>query len=171
MSDDGPQTIPAAWRAKVDDLVARGQSARAIELLEMWCRQHVVTPWAMQLLGRLHLEAGDRRAAGRAFFWSGQRGDATEQACVDAFLGQKRMTPLRLVRTLPQRARLPIERMPGALPDDLRSLGVTDSVVDRANRASSRLGEWLMWPVFGLLLVSMVVGLVTIARWVVGLFA
>lgn len=58
--------VPEDRRQKIEDLLARGQSSRAIELLEVSVRQFAVTRWAMQLLGELQLKAGNRDQAGFA---------------------------------------------------------------------------------------------------------
>lgn len=58
--------VPEDRRQKIEDLLARGQSSRAIELLEVSVRQFAVTRWAMQLLGELQLKAGNRDRGTRA---------------------------------------------------------------------------------------------------------
>ena len=80
------ECVPGEWRERIDDLCAHDQRSRAIELLEVWVTQFVVTPWAMERLGELHLEAGNRDKAGRAFFWSGVRGEADRQDRIDGWL-------------------------------------------------------------------------------------
>tara|TARA_R110002096_G_scaffold97328_14_gene216858 strand:- start:2510 stop:3022 length:513 start_codon:yes stop_codon:yes gene_type:complete len=136
--------VPEDRRERIDDLMARDQRSRAIELLEVWVTQFAVTPWAMQLLGELHLAAGKQEAAGRAFFWSGMRGDPDHQRCIDRWLKSQRRSPRRIVRSLSQRARLPIASMPGALPQELAALKVTDSIATRENRPGNKLIDSLM---------------------------
>ncbi|MFK7740754.1 MAG: hypothetical protein AB8H80_10555 [Planctomycetota bacterium] len=160
------ETIPESWADKIDDLVSRDQAPKAIVLLEQWMTQYAITPWAVRRLGELHLASGDRVAAGRAFFWSGERGNPEHASCIHAFLKKRRRHPRRIVSTLPPRARATLENLPGALPGELRALGVTDTVVVKGNR------EWPMWVQLSLVAVFaaiFIVGLVTSLRWVAGM--
>ena len=136
--------VPEDRRERIDDLCARAQRSRAIELLEVWVTQFVVTPWAMERLGELHLEVGNHNKAGHAFFWSGIRGDAGRQECIDGWLKSMRRSPRRIVESLSQRARLPVDRMPGELPAELAALKVTDSIATRANRPTKKLVDALL---------------------------
>lgn len=131
--------VPDDRRERIDDLIARDQRSRAIELLEVWVTQFAVTSWAFERLGELHLEAGNRDKAGRAFFWSGVRGDRDRQKCIDGWLKAERRNPRRIVRSLSQRARLPVASMPGALPEELAALKVTDAISVRENRPTNKV--------------------------------
>ena len=137
-------SVPEGWGERIDDLVARGQSSRAIELLEVWVTQFVFTPWAMQRLGELYLEVGHRDKVGQAFFWSGIRGDPDRQDCIDGWLKSRRCSPRRIVDSLSQRARLPIGSMPGELPGELAALKVTDSIATRQNRSNNKFVDALL---------------------------
>ena len=156
------ERVPDEWLARIDDHVARSQQSRAIELLEVWVTQFALTPWAFERLGQLHLEAGKRDKAGWAFFWTGVRDDAERQRCIDGWLKSLRRAPKRIVRSLSQRARVPVDQMPGFLPQELRALRVTDTVSEQANK---KLPAWADW-VIGILLIWWVgVGIVVTFRW------
>jgi len=159
----GLERVPDEWQARIDDHVARGQQSRAIELLEVWVTQFALTPWAFARLGQLHFEAGNRDKAGWAFFWTGERGDAERQRCIDGWLKAQRRAPKRIVRSLSQRARVPVAQMPGALPAELAALKVTDSVSVTANK---NLPPWLDWALVALVLWFLGVGVVMTFRWV-----
>ena len=162
MSDCG--MVPDELRGEIKSLVVRGETARAIAQLTNWTNQHTRTPWAMERLGELHLEAKNRIEAGRAFFWSGMRGDEEQQSCINEFLQSTKRDPIRIMRTLPRTARTELSTMPPTLRGELAGLGVTDATVERANRKSSFVGG-----VIGLALggVIFLVGLVTTFRWLV----
>lgn len=145
------------WQDRIEALVASGHQAKAIELLEMWSRQCALTPWVMERLGTLHLAAGQRLAAGRAFFWAGRRDRSDVAEVIAEFLASVRRRPDRLVATLPRKARLSIERLPEPLQQELRQLGVTDAVVAKANRPESR---WSMVLLTGLLVTVLVLAVV-----------
>lgn len=136
--------MPEDRREKIDDLLERGQLSRAVELLEVWVTQFAVTAWAMQLLGELQLQAGNRDRAGFAFFWSGNRGHKEHERCVDGWLRSVRRQPRRIVRSLSQRARLPVAQMPGVLPEELARLKVTDSVVSKLNKPPTPVMDWII---------------------------
>ena len=153
-SSDG---APVAWQARIDALLAAGNQAKAIELLEMWSRQCTLTPWVMERLGTLQLAAGKRLAAGRAFFWAGLRDHADVAKVVAEFLASVRRRPDRLVASLPRNARRSIDRLPESLQRDLRQLGVTDAVVAKANR-ETKLETPLVYLLLVTLLVFVVVG-------------
>lgn len=158
-------TVPDELRVKIDDLVRRDQKSRAIELLEIWAAQYARTSWVMERLGELHLDAKNRVAAGRAFFWSGFRGDNEQhQHCIEEFLATTRRSPLRLVRTLPKRARVALEHMPPTLREELMARSITDAVVDRANRTRPLIYEILIALTLGAIFI---VGLVTCIRWLI----
>lgn len=160
------EQVPEPWQEKIDQELARGADARAVQLLEMWSTQFTLTPWVMERLGQLQLAKGRRVEAGRAFFWSGVRADDPErQQCIDQFLQRVGRSPRKLVRTLPPRARRPIGDMPAALRDELARLRVTDAVVASANRQSSRIVGVLAMIVFGGV---WLVGLWTCGRWLFG---
>lgn len=152
------------WQARIDALVASGHQAKAIELLEMWSRQCVLTPWVMERLGALQLAAGQRLAAGRAFFWAGRRDCSAVAEVIAEFLASVRRRPDRLVATLPRKARLSIEKLPEPLPQELRELGVTDAVVAKANRSESKWAMQLLTLVLVTVLVLAVVGGWTLLR-------
>ena len=136
--------LPEDRREKIDDALARGQLSRAIELLEVWVTQFAVTPWAMQLLGELQLQAGNRDRAGFAFFWSGNRGHKEHEACIEGWLRSLRRQPGRIVKSLSQRARLPVAQMPGVLPEELGRLKVTDAVSAKANKPPTPVMDWVI---------------------------
>lgn len=52
--------VPEAWQEKIDQELARGADARAVQLLEMWSTQFTLTPWVMERLGQLQLAKGRR---------------------------------------------------------------------------------------------------------------
>lgn len=159
------ERVPDEWQGRIDDHVARQQHSRAIDLLEVWVTQFALTPWAFERLGELHAQAGRKTEAGWAFFWSGQRDDPEQRRCIDAWLKQVRRSPRRIVRSLPQRARLPVAELPGALPAELASLKVSDTVSERRNKG---LPPWADWALLAALLWFVAVGIYTTARWLLG---
>lgn len=152
------EPAPMAWQARVDALLASGGQREAIELLQMWSRQCALTPWVMERLGALQLAAGDRVAAGQAFFWSGRRDRPETAAVIAEFLATVRKRPDRLVATLPRKARLSLDRLPEPLQQELRQLGVTDAVVAKANRPESRWPTVWLTAILVTVLVLAVVG-------------
>lgn len=128
----GENTVPDAWRAKIDALVDAGERDRAIELLKMWITQHALTPWVMERLGLLLLASGRIEEAGRPLFWSGRRDGGHVAEAVARFLRHKRGKPRRLAETLPRRACGPLESFPPALRAELVELGVTERMLRRA---------------------------------------
>jgi len=171
------ELVPAAWSAKVDALVAAGDSARAIELLKMWMTQHALTPWVMERLGRLLLAAGRAHEAGRPLFWSGAREAGPVTDAVAEFVRHKRGEPRRLAETLPRRACVPLEDMPPALRCELQALGVTEAMfrrVARQPRIPVRLAWLAVWLVVAALIGAFGVGafvcLRNLVEWIRGLW-
>jgi len=154
------EPAPLVWQARIDALLASGEQAKAIELLEMWSRQSAWTPWVMERLGTLQLAAGQRLAAGRAFFWAGRRDRSDVAEVIAEFLASVRRRPDRLVASLPRKARLSIERLPEPLQQELRQFGVTDAVVAKANRPESKWSMQLLT-----LVLLTVLGLAVVGGW------
>lgn len=158
------ESLPEDRREKLDDLINRGQVSRAIELLEVWVTQFAVTEWAMQMLGELQLQAGNRDRAGFAFFWSGNRGPVEHQRCIDGWLATVRRRPSAIVKSLSQRSRVPVDQMPGALPEELKRLKVTDSVTAKANKPPHAIVDWIL----GFALIwCLIVGAIMTVRWII----
>jgi hypothetical protein len=142
----GENTVPEAWKARIDALVDAGERDRAIELLKMWITQHALTPWVMERLGLLLLASGRIEEAGRPLFWSGRRDSGQVAEAVARFLRHKRGKPRRLAETLPRRACGPLESFPPALRAELVELGVTEHMLQRFTDARS-VPDVVVWAI------------------------
>jgi hypothetical protein len=147
-------------RLRLEQLLARGARDEAFRLLDQWTRMHEMTPWAMDMLGRLHLERGNLVEAGRFFFWAGTREGDAVAAAIAAFL---RRSPAQLLTTLRPQARLPLDRLPPVVRQELLDYGVTPELAAAiaANRRPVRWGNLVEKLVLGGLLC---VGLITCIR-------
>lgn len=152
------EPAPLALQARVDALLSVGNQQKAIETLEMWSRQYALTPWVMVRLGTLQLAAGKRIEAGRALFWAGVRDQPGGAEVIGEFLASVRRRPDRLVATLPLKARQSLERLPEPLRQELQQLGVTDAVVAKANRPTSKWSERMLMATLVVILLLAVVG-------------
>jgi hypothetical protein len=161
-------------KAEAEEAIAQGELPKARGLLRTATDQSHYDPDLYEMYGRVLLHTGKRQEAGKWLFLSSRRSVAYEDAINQFLASRGRHGGLKLYQSFPAAARLGgPDNYPQPLCDELKALGVPDSVkpgsVSMTFAQESRTAVVFTQVGCGcallFLLTSVVVGAVTIFKW------